>query len=300
MMNLSNDDHAPVLDEEESGGVSSDYDGGAVVTGCEAFSQIVMMEQGALGRSARACVATMTKAYTAIRTLFASMPEAIYAGMTPGWFSFNSSSGRCPYCDGMGVRTVEMMFLNDITIPCDHCGGKRFVDAVLSVTYRGKTICDVLNMTVDEASVFFKDKPGVAKPLQTLIRVGLGYVRLGQSTATLSGGEFQRLRLSAYLDAGGSEASETLYIFDEPTVGLHMQDVANLVSSMQALVEIGASIVVIEHNLDLIAQSHYVIELGPEGGPNGGHVLFTGTPAELARADTPTGRALRAFARHAS
>ena len=300
MMNLSNDDHSPVLDEEESGGVSSDYDGGAVVTGCEAFSQIVMMEQGALGRSARACVATMTKAYTAIRTLFASMPEAIYAGMTPGWFSFNSSSGRCPYCDGMGVRTVEMMFLNDITIPCDHCGGKRFVDAVLSVTYRGKTICDVLNMTVDEASVFFKDKPGVAKPLQTLIRVGLGYVRLGQSTATLSGGEFQRLRLSVYLDAGGSEASETLYIFDEPTVGLHMQDVANLVSSMQALVEIGASIVVIEHNLDLIAQSHYVIELGPEGGPNGGHVLFIGTPAELARADTPTGRALRAFARHAS
>lgn len=265
----------------------------AMIRGLDAFDDVIMMEQGALGRSTRACVATMTKAFTAIRTLFAEQPLARKRLMTAGTFSFNSPVGACQTCSGLGTKTIEMMFLNDLTIPCPTCHGKRFQQEVLDVTFNDKNIADILSMTVDEAADFFKAYRGIHKTLHTLSDVGLGYIRLGQSTSTLSGGEFQRLRLSTYLDTDNAEMAKTLFIFDEPTVGLHMQDVACLLHALDRLVEKGASVLVIEHNLDLIAHADYVIELGPGGGPKGGNIIFKGTPKDLARADTPTGRALK-------
>ena len=288
------------LREEESGeetgeceeDQTEDIDSLATVTGLDQFDEVVMMEQGSLGRSMRACVATMTRAYTYIRELFADQPQARSAGMHAGFFSFNTSYGRCPTCEGLGFRTIEMMFMNDLTVPCSFCGGRRFIPAVLAVRHDGKNIADVLNMTVTEAKNHFRDYPHILAPLQTLCDIGLGYIRLGQPTSTLSGGEFQRLRLSLYLDTSANQNRRKLFIFDEPTVGLHMQDVADLISALNRLVARGASVIVIEHNLDLIAQSHHVIELGPEGGPKGGYLIFEGTPHNLSKQDTPTGRAL--------
>jgi excinuclease ABC subunit A len=279
--------------EENNDPCVLEMDTSATVSGFERFDEVIMMEQGALGRSMRACVATMTKAFTGIRQLLARQAEAVDRGMTASHFSFNTGQGRCPVCEGLGFRTIEMMFLNDLTLPCTACGGRRYTPEVLAVRYMGKNIADILEMTVDEARAFFRDYHGIVSPLQTLCDVGLGYIRLGQSTSTLSGGEFQRLRLSSYLERATEDNAKTLFIFDEPTVGLHMQDVACLMTALERLVARQASIIVIEHHLDLIAQSHHIIELGPEGGPKGGHILFEGTPAQLAQANTPTGLALR-------
>ncbi len=289
---------APDTDEDESETEEqddnySDYDQDVKIIGFEQFNNVIMMEQGALGRSMRACVATMTDAYTSIRQLYARQPLAVDNMMNPGMFSFNYGYGRCPDCEGLGFKTIEMMFMNDLTVPCTTCNGKRFIPEVLAVKYRGKDISDVLSMTVSEARNFFSEYAGIATPLQTLCDVGLGYIRLGQPTSTLSGGEFQRLRLSTYLAGNGSETAKTLFIFDEPTVGLHMQDVANLMTALQRLVARQASVIVIEHHLDLIAQSHHIIELGPVGGPGGGNIIFEGTPKALSKAETPTGKALR-------
>ena len=279
-------------EDSENTDDSAEIDVMAKISGFEHFNDVMMMEQGALGRSLRACVATMTKAFTGIRSLLARQPEAVEMGLTAGSFSFNTEAGRCPECEGLGFKTIEMMFMNDLTIPCTSCGGRRYKPEILNVQYKGNNIAQILDMTVSHALTFFEDYRSIAEPLKTLNDVGLGYIRLGQSTSTLSGGEFQRLRLSSYLERGTEDTARTLFIFDEPTVGLHMQDVSCLNTALQRLVARGASVIVIEHNLDLIAQAHHVIELGPEGGPNGGHIVFTGTPKELARADTPTGRAL--------
>ncbi len=292
-----------LMNHSESGAETEDADNSspdddaevdttAKISGFEHFDDVIMMEQGALGRSMRACVATMTKAFTGIRQLMARQPEAVENGLNAGSFSFNSELGRCRECEGLGVKTIEMMFMNDLTIPCTACGGKRYKPEVLAIRYKGMNIAEILDMTVSHALKFFEDYRSIAEPLKTLNDVGLGYIRLGQSTSTLSGGEFQRLRLSSYLERGTEDTARTLFIFDEPTVGLHMQDVSCLITALQRLVARSASVIVIEHNLDLIAQAHHVIELGPEGGPGGGHILFAGTPKALAKRDTPTGRAL--------
>lgn len=291
MRNPENDTESDTSNED-----SLEIDAAAQIHGFEQFEEVIMMQQGASGRSLRACVATMSKAFTDIRQLFARQPEAVEKGMTPSWFSFNAQQGRCPECEGIGMKTIEMMFLNDLAIQCPVCGGKRYIPEVLAVEYRGKSISDVLDMTAAEARDFFADYPSITSSLKTLCGVGLGYIRLGQSTSTLSGGEFQRVRLAAYLDRAASNNAKTLFIFDEPTVGLHMQDVSDLLTALHRLVAHQASVIVIEHNLDVICQSHHVIELGPGGGPDGGRVVFAGTPAEHARADTPTGHALAKFA----
>ncbi len=288
----SPENESEMTEDNESEQISSDVDTKAKIKGFNNFDEVVMMEQRIGGKTLRACVATMTRAFTDIRQLFAKQPDAQERNLNASYFSYNSSCGRCPECEGIGQKTIEMMFMNDLHIPCPVCGGKRFIPEVLSVEYRGKNIADILEMSVSEARNFFAEYPVISGPLQTLCDVGLGYIRLGQSTSTLSGGEYQRLRLSSYLDRATQNTSRTLFIFDEPTVGLHMQDVSNLLTSLHRLVAHQASIIVIEHNLDLIAQSHHVIELGPEGGPGGGYVLFEGTPYELSKADTPTGRAI--------
>lgn len=278
--------------DDEDDKMASEIDVSATVSGLEQFDEVIMMEQGALGRSKRACVATMTKAFSSIRQLYARQPEAVSRQLNPGSFSFNSGNGRCPECDGLGEKTIEMMFMNDLTVPCPRCGGKRFVPEILDVTWCGKNIADVLEMTVNEARQFFGEYRTISAPLQTLCDVGLGYIRLGQATSTLSGGEFQRLRLSTHLERASEDIARTLFIFDEPTVGLHMQDVACLMTALNRLVARRASVIVIEHHLDLIAQSHHVIELGHVGGPDGGQLIFEGTPALLSTQNTPTGRAL--------
>ena len=267
----------------------------AEISGFGMFDDVIMMEQNVSGRSSRACVATMTRAFAAIRALFADQPLAKQRRYTPGSFSFNSDLGRCERCEGLGTCAIEMMFLNDIVIPCPQCGGKRYIPEILEIECDGKNIADILEMTVTEAAEFFKSRHAIHKPLAALCDIGLGYIRLGQSTSSLSGGEFQRLKLATYLDADVKNLSRSLFIFDEPTVGLHMQDIACLLAALGKLTDRGASVIVIEHNLDLIARADHIIELGPGGGPGGGRIIFEGTPAGLSRANTPTGNALREF-----
>lgn len=279
-------------EDEAAGGVDIGSTPSANISGFELFNDVVIMEQTSGGRSTRATAATMTRAFTGIRDKFAEQRLAKQRHLTSGAFSYNSPLGRCRQCEGLGTYTIEMMFMNDITMPCPECQGKRYRPDVLEVTIDGKNIHDILNLTVSEASEFFRADRSIYKPLKTLCEVGLGYIRLGQSTSTLSGGEFQRLKLATFLDKDTKSLAKSLFIFDEPTVGLHMQDVAGLLAALDKLVAQGASVVVIEHNLDVIAHADYVIELGPEGGPRGGNVVFAGSPLSLAASDTPTGRAL--------
>ncbi|MCL2326358.1 MAG: excinuclease ABC subunit UvrA [Proteobacteria bacterium] len=266
------------------------------IRGLDRLTDVIIMGQGSLGRSLRSTVVTTTRAFSAIRNLLAGTSQAKNNDIKPGAFSFNVASGRCPQCEGLGYKTIEMLFMSDIVVPCETCQGKRYLPEVLAVRYRDKNIFDILEMTVKEAIDFFAEERSVSQALLSLIDVGLDYVRLGQSTSTLSAGEFQRLRLAGFLDAGSRTGDHPLYIFDEPTVGLHMQDVAGLIQALQKLVQTGTSVIVVEHNLDFIAQSDHVIELGPDAGPFGGQVVFEGSPRELAKADTLTGKALaRAF-----
>ena len=261
------------------------------ITGLDQFEEIVMMEQQSTGRSARSSILTVSRAFNEIRSLFAKQPEAKSGLMTASEFSYNSASGRCPQCEGMGYQTIEMLFMSDIRRPCPLCGGKRYNQDVLSVYYHGKNIADVTDMTVAEAIQFFSDIPKICEPLQAFVNVGLDYVHLGQPSSELSGGEFQRFKLAQYLDR--PKMANTLFIFDEPTVGLHMQDVSVLLKTLSRIVDAGASVIVVEHNLDFIAQSHHVIELGPDAGPEGGNIVFQGTPAALYQAETLTAKALR-------
>ncbi len=262
------------------------------IEGWERIDRVVMVDQSPIGRTPRSNPATYTKVFDDIRRLFAATPEARVRGFGPGRFSFNTREGRCEKCKGSGVLTIEMHFMSDVHITCDVCKGRRFDRETLEVTYKGKNITEVLDMTIDEALAFFRDIPSVARRLQTLVDVGLGYLTLGQPATTLSGGEAQRVKLAAELSRGGQ--GRTLYILDEPTTGLSASDVHVLLKVLNRLVERGNTVVVIEHNIEVIKTADWVIDLGPEGGEEGGEVVAIGTPEDIARMSrSHTGRFLR-------
>lgn len=251
------------------------------ISGLEHFDKVISVNQAPIGRTPRSNPATYTGMFTPIRDLFSTVPASRERGYTPGRFSFNVKGGRCEACQGDGVLKVEMHFLPDVYVPCDVCHGLRYNRETLEIQYRGKTISDVLAMTVEEAFEFFKPVPQVARRLQTLLDVGLSYVRLGQSATTLSGGEAQRVKLALELSKRGT--GRTLYILDEPTTGLHFHDIQMLLSVIHRLRDQGNTIVIIEHNLDVIKTADWVIDLGPEGGAGGGQIIATGTPEDLAQ-----------------
>lgn len=262
------------------------------IAGLEHLDKVVDIDQSPIGRTPRSNPATYTGIFTPIRELFAGVPEARARGYTPGRFSFNVKGGRCEACQGDGVIKVEMHFLPDIYVPCDICKGKRYNRETLDIRYKGKTIDEVLGMTIEEARVFFDAIPALARRLQTLIDVGLSYIRLGQSATTLSGGEAQRVKLARELSK--RDTGQTLYILDEPTTGLHFADIQLLLDVLHKLRDRGNSIVVIEHNLDVIKTADWVVDLGPEGGSRGGQIIATGTPEQIAASDqSHTGRFLK-------
>lgn len=250
------------------------------VEGLEHFDKVIDIDQSPIGRTPRSNPATYTGVFTPIRELFAGVPESRSRGYTPGRFSFNVKGGRCEACQGDGVLKVEMHFLPDVYVPCDQCKGKRYNRETLEVKYKGKSIHEVLDMTIEEARGFFDAVPALARKLQTLMDVGLSYIRLGQSATTLSGGEAQRVKLARELSKRGT--GQTLYILDEPTTGLHFADIEQLLTVLHQLRDQGNSIVVIEHNLDVIKTADWIVDLGPEGGSGGGEILIAGTPEEVA------------------
>ena len=245
---------------------------------------MIMVDQSPISASPRSIPATYTKAMDGIRNLFAATREAKALGYKPGYFSFNTAGGRCEECQGAGQQIVEMQFLSDVTLTCEVCQGKRFKPEILEIRYQGKTIDDVLHLTIDDALDFFADRPDIVKKIKPLQDVGLGYIRLGQPTTTLSGGELQRIKLAFHLVH--ERDRHILYLFDEPTIGLHMDDVSTLLRCFQRLVEEGHSVVVIEHNLDVVKSADYIIDLGPEGGERGGAIVAEGTPEDVARSRT--------------
>jgi len=262
------------------------------INGCGAIDKVIMVDQDPIGRTPRSNLATYTGVYGTIRDIFSMLPESKARGYRPGRFSFNVKGGRCEACQGDGIKKIEMHFLPDIYVKCDLCKGRRFNDATLEVTYKGKSISDVLDMTVEEALELFGAVPAIKNVLTTVHDVGLGYVQVGQPATTLSGGEAQRVKLSAELSRRAT--GRTLYILDEPTTGLHFADVARLIEVLQRLVDRGNTVVVIEHNLEVVKSSDYVIDLGPEGGAKGGRVVACGTPEEICRhAASHTGEYLR-------
>ncbi|MFO7272311.1 MAG: excinuclease ABC subunit UvrA [Sphaerobacter thermophilus] len=262
------------------------------ILGIEHLDKVIDIDQSPIGRTPRSNPATYTGAFTPIRELFASLPEARARGYKPGRFSFNVKGGRCEACQGEGIIAIEMQFLPDIYVPCEVCHGRRYNKEALEITYRGKSIADVLDMTVEEALAFFENIPAIRNKLQTLYDVGLGYIRLGQPATTLSGGEAQRIKLSAELSRRAT--GRTLYILDEPTTGLHFADIERLLGVLQRLTDAGNTVLVIEHNLDVIKSADWIIDLGPEGGDGGGEVVAAGTPEQVATVERSyTGQALR-------
>jgi excinuclease ABC subunit A len=262
------------------------------VAGAERIRETVMVDQSPIGRTPRSNPVTYIKAFDIIRSLLASTKEAERRGYTAGHFSFNIPGGRCETCQGDGTVTVEMQFLADVELICDECKGTRYKSGILDIKYNGRNIHEVLQLTVAQALEFFRGTSRLLAKLQVLADVGLGYLRLGQSATTLSGGEAQRVKLAAHL--GQASCEGTLYIFDEPTTGLHFDDIAKLLGAFQRLIENGGSLLIIEHNLDVIKAADWVIDLGPEGGDRGGYIVGIGTPEDIARMDTHTGRFLRA------
>src|SRR5206468_2054446 len=261
------------------------------VAGLPQIDKVIDIDQSPIGRTPRSNPATYTKLFDSIRDFFALLPEARMHGYTPGRFSFNVKGGRCEACEGDGVKRVEMHFLPDVYVPCEICRGKRFNEATLQVKYNGLSIADVLDLTVDEALQLFKHHPNVFRALTTLADVGLGYIALGQSSPTLSGGEAQRVKLSRELSKRST--GRTLYILDEPTTGLHFEDIRKLLGVLDRLVQGGNTVVVIEHNLDVIKTADHIIDVGPDGGDAGGRVVATGTPEEVAAVpESYTGRFL--------
>lgn len=242
--------------------------------------QIEMVDQNPIGRSSRSNPVTYVKAWDEVRALYASLPAAKAAGLKPSAFSFNVEGGRCDTCQGDGEVKIEMQFMADIMLPCEACGGKRFKQFVLDIQYKEKSVSEILDLSVDEALIFFDDQPKIISKLQPLQDVGLGYVKLGQSSSTLSGGEAQRIKLASFL-IKGNNSKKTLFIFDEPTTGLHFHDIQKLLTSFDALIALGNSILVIEHNMDMIKSADWVIDIGPEGGEHGGRLVFAGTPEDL-------------------
>jgi excinuclease ABC subunit A len=248
------------------------------------IDKVIVIDQSPIGRTPRSNPATYTKVFDDIRRLFAEIKEAKIRGYGPGRFSFNIKGGRCEACSGDGVMKIEMNFLPDVYIECEECKGTRYNEETLEVKYKGKSIADVLNMSVDEALELFENVPNIKVKLQTLADVGLGYIKLGQSSTTLSGGEAQRIKLTRELAKRGT--GKTVYLLDEPTTGLHFHDVKKLIGVLDSLVEKGNTVVVIEHNLDVIKSADYLIDLGPEGGNAGGEIIAKGTPEEVAKVET--------------
>ena len=251
------------------------------IKGLENLDKVIQINQSPIGRTPRSNPATYTGVFTDIRSLFASTQEAKMHGFTSGRFSFNVKGGRCEACEGDGIVKIEMHFLPDVYVPCDVCKGKRYNRETLEVKYKGKNISDVLDMTIEEGAQFFSSIPRIARKLDTLCEVGLGYVKIGQPATTLSGGEAQRVKLATELSRRAT--GRTVYILDEPTTGLHIADVHRLIDVLQKLVDAGNSVIVIEHNLDLIKTADYLIDLGPEGGDGGGTVVACGTPEQVAQ-----------------
>ena len=249
------------------------------ITGLEHIDKVIDIDQSPIGRTPRSNPATYTNVFTDIRNLFSEIPEAKIRGYKPGRFSFNVKGGRCETCGGAGVKTIEMNFLPDVYVNCDACNGKRYNRETLEVRYKGKSISDVLNMTIDQACAFFENVPNIYRQIKTLQDVGLGYITLGQQATTLSGGEAQRVKLSEELSK--RDTGNTFYILDEPTTGLHFEDIRVLLNVLNRLVDHGNTVLVIEHNLDIIKVADYIVDLGPEGGKGGGEILFSGTPEEL-------------------
>ena len=256
----------------------------AVKGSFDTLKHVEFIDQNPIGRSSRSNPVTYIKAYDDIRALFSNQKLSTIRNYKPKHFSFNVEGGRCEVCKGEGEVTIEMQFMADVHLECDVCNGKRFKKEVLEVKYDGKSIDDILNLTIDDAVAFFSENlvTKIAQKLKPLQDVGLGYVQLGQSSSTLSGGEAQRIKLASFLVKGHTK-EKAMFIFDEPTTGLHFHDIKKLLASFTALIEKGHSIIVIEHNIELIKCADYIIDLGPEGGKNGGNLIFQGTPEELAR-----------------
>ena len=258
--------------------IAGDHDG---IDGIEQLDKVINIDQSPIGRTPRSNPATYTGVFDMIRDLFATTKDAKERGYTKGRFSFNVKGGRCEACSGDGIIKIEMHFLPDVYVPCEVCGGKRYNRETLEVKYKGKSIYDVLDMTVDEACEFFANVPSILRKIETLKDVGLGYIRLGQPSTTLSGGEAQRVKLATELARRGT--GKTIYILDEPTTGLHFADVHKLIEILRRLSDGGNTVVVIEHNLDVIKTADYIIDMGPEGGDGGGTVIAQGTPEEVAQ-----------------
>jgi excinuclease ABC subunit A len=263
------------------------------ITGIEKIDKVIAIDQSPIGRTPRSNPATYIGAFTPIRELYSNTEISKERGYTMGQFSFNVPDGRCFACEGDGVKQIEMQFLSDVFVKCDECKGKRYNTETLSVHYKGKNISEILDMTVFEALKFFENIPAIKRKLQTVYDVGLGYIKLGQSSPTLSGGEAQRVKLASELSK--RTTGNTLYILDEPTTGLHFADVQKLLDVLNRLVNLGNTVIVIEHNMDVIKNSDWIIDLGPEGGNQGGEIMATGTPSQVANTATHTGKFLKKF-----
>ncbi|MBL8147951.1 MAG: ATP-binding cassette domain-containing protein, partial [Anaerolineae bacterium] len=267
------------------------------IAGIEHIDKIINIDQSPIGRTPRSNPGTYTKMFDQIRTLFAELPESKMRGYTAGRYSFNVKGGRCEKCEGQGVLKIEMQFLPDVYVTCDICHGARYNRETLQVKYKGKDIAGLLDMTVSEAAEFFQHHPSIIGKLRTLEEVGLGYIRIGQPATTLSGGEAQRIKLSRELSRRAT--GQTLYILDEPSTGLHAADVKRLIAVLQQLVDTGNTVLVIEHNLDIIKVADWIIDMGPEGGDAGGRVIAEGTPEEVARVpESYTGQYLLPYLHH--
>jgi excinuclease ABC subunit A len=251
------------------------------VEGLEHIDKVIEVDQSPIGRTPRSNPVTYTGAFTDIRALFTELPESKIRGYKPGRFSFNVKGGRCESCEGAGMKLIEMEFLPDVYVPCETCKGKRYNRQTLEVRFKGKSISDVLDMTVEQAVEFFENQPKILRRIKTMNDVGLGYITLGQHATTLSGGEAQRVKLAQELSK--KDTGKTLYILDEPTTGLHFQDIKQLLDVLNKLVGKGNTVLIIEHNLDVIKVADYIIDIGPEGGDKGGKIIAEGTPEEVAR-----------------
>jgi excinuclease ABC subunit A len=249
------------------------------IDGLKLIDKVIEIDQSPIGRTPRSNPATYTGVFDEIRKLFSSLPESKIRGYKPGRFSFNVKGGRCETCQGAGIRVIEMNFLPDVHVPCEICEGKRYNRETLEVRFKGKSITDVLDMTIEHAVEFFENIPSILQKISTLNQVGLGYITLGQRSTTLSGGEAQRVKLATELSK--RDTGKTLYILDEPTTGLHFEDVNILLHVLNRLVDRGNSVLVIEHNLEVIKVADYIVDLGPEGGQRGGYIIAEGTPEQL-------------------
>jgi excinuclease ABC subunit A len=253
------------------------------ISGFENINSVELVDQSPIGKSSRSNPITFIKGYDEIRALFAQTPEAISKRFTPGHFSFNVAGGRCETCEGEGRVKVDMVFMEDVWVPCQDCDEKRFKQSILNVRYKGKNIDDCLKMTVDEAYEFFKGIPSLRAKLALMVDVGLGYLQLGQPGFSLSGGEAQRLKIARELTQTLSKGTSTLFILDEPTTGLHFNEVVRLIHVLRRLISNGHSVIVIEHNLQLICAADFIVDLGPDGGDGGGKIVATGTPKSVAQ-----------------